>query len=383
MASADFVSRVIALRRDLHQTPEIGWQEHETAELISTELGRLGIDHTTGVAGTGIIAEIPGSSEGPRIALRADMDALPVTEATGLEFASRNEGRMHACGHDAHMAIMLGAACLLADEPAPGPVRLVFQPAEELAGGALAMIEAGALEGVAMIFGGHVDGGYPAGTLVVHEGTVNASTDAFRVIISGKGGHAARPQATVDPVVVGSHAVIAAQSIVARQLDPSDPAVLTVATFHAGTAHNIIPSEAVLEGTMRAQTMHVRDHLREALGRMMSSVASAHAATANVEFLDGTPPVVNTPEIVDLARPIAITEYGQSNVVALARPNMGGEDFAHYLIAGTGGFFRIGVGRHGEEPRSAHSENFDIDESALVPAATFFAALARRAGQNV
>ncbi|MCA9573220.1 MAG: amidohydrolase, partial [Myxococcales bacterium] len=236
--------RIVALRRDLHRHPELSDRETRTMGRISEELDALGIPHRTGVAGNGIVADLPGRHEGPLVALRADTDALPVHEDTGLPFASVHEGVMHACGHDGHTSMLVGAAALLLADPPPLPVRLLFQPAEETGTGALAMIEAGVLEGVGMIFGGHLDRHYAPGELIVTDGPVNASTDTFTVEILGQQGHGARPHEAIDAIVVGSLLVTAIQTIVSREVDPAHPSVISVGSFHAGPAPNVIADRA-------------------------------------------------------------------------------------------------------------------------------------------
>ena len=301
----DFNQRWIAFRRDLHRHPELSFQEKRTAEQIEKALAGLGIESRR-VAGTGVIAEIPsagGGIAGPMVALRADTDALPIREETGLEYASVNEGVMHACGHDGHTAMVLGAAEMLAKEGnLPVPVRLVFQPAEERGLGALAMIDAGALDGVEMIFGGHVDRHYPTGQIVAHAGAVNASTDSFRIEIQGKGGHAARPHEGVDAVVVGSLLVMAIQTIVSREINPAHPSVVTVGRFDAGTAPNVLAGRAILEGTIRTQETAVRDHIVSSLSRICDSIGALHSARLILTLEEGTPPVVNPKDMAEIAR---------------------------------------------------------------------------------
>ncbi|MGH9324844.1 MAG: M20 metallopeptidase family protein [Vicinamibacteria bacterium] len=383
----DFIERMVAFRRDLHRHPELSYQEKRTAEQIRKALEKLGISHRTGIAETGIIAEIPaagGALEGPRIALRADMDALPIREETGLPFASVHEGVMHACGHDGHTAMVLGAAELLSREKdLPAPVRVLFQPAEERGSGAVAMIEGGALEDVAMIFGGHVDRHYPTGQIVTHAGAVNASTDSFRLEIQGKGGHAARPHEGVDAVVVGSLLVTAIQTIVSREINPAHPSVITVGRFDAGTAPNVLAGRAVLEGTLRAQEKSVRDHLVSSLTRVCEAVGNLHNAKISVTIEEGTPPVVNPKDMAEIARKAAGLVVGEDNAVSLHTPNMGGEDFAYYMEKIPGCYVRLGARAARDERGPAHSSQFDFDENVLPIGAQFFFEVARIAGQSL
>lgn len=250
----DVYEQIVLMRRDLHRHPELSWQESRTAKEIGKFLDQYGVVHRMGVAGTGVVADLPGPDGVPAVALRADMDALPIQEDTGLPFSSEVHGVMHACGHDGHTSMLLGAAALLARESSlPAPVRLIFQPAEETGNGAIAMIKAGVLQDVGIIFGGHLDRHYPTGSIVVTDGAVNASSDAFWITITGRGGHAARPHETVDAVVAGSLLVIALQTIVSREVNPAHPSVLSVGIFRAGSASNVIANEARLEGSIRAR----------------------------------------------------------------------------------------------------------------------------------
>lgn len=373
------IERMVALRRDLHRHPELSWDEHRTMAAIAAELAKLGVPHRAGVARTGILADLPGRSAGPIVALRADTDALPIDEETGLPFASIRPGIMHACGHDGHTAMLVGAAELLLRDPPPVPVRLVFQPAEEHGNGALTMIEHGALDGVAFIFGGHLDRNYPPGVLVVTDGPVNASTDTFRVRIHGRQGHGARPHETVDAVVVGSFLVAALQTVVSREIDPAHPAVVTVGRFEAGSASNVIAGKALLEGTIRAQTPGTRARLKASVERIARSVAATHGAAIEIELLEGTPPVVNPPAPTSLARQAAIEVVGAACVRPLETANMGGEDFAWYLERIPGAYVRFGAQREGLVA-PAHSSRFDFDEGALAIGAAWYDRVARVAG---
>lgn len=376
--------RLVEVRRDLHQHPELSWQENRTAERIAAFLESLGIRHQRGVAGTGVIAEIPAGSSGPFIALRADTDALPVLEETGLPFASQNPGVMHACGHDAHTTMLLGAASLLSQERAlPAPVRLIFQPAEEFGEGAPAMIEAGALRDVALIFGGHADRHFPVGSIAVTEGPVNASSDSFTIKITGRGGHAARPHETVDAVIVGSLIVMALQTIVSREVNPAHPSVVTVGRFDAGTTANVIAGQAMLEGSIRAQEPDVRMALHKSIERIARSICQMHGAGIEFWIGQGTPPLSNPPEGTRLARLAAAAAVGDANVTRMDMASMGGEDFAYYLERVPGCYVRFGTAADGVEQFPAHSSRFDIDEQALAVGAAFFHSVAKVAGEAI
>jgi hippurate hydrolase len=377
--------RMVALRRDLHRSPEISWQERHTTDRLVRELDRLEISHSRPLE-TGLVAEIKGPPNVPVIALRADIDALPIHEETGLDFASQVDGVMHACGHDAHAAMLLGAAELLltGPDPIPAPVRLIFQPAEEQGTGALAMIEAGALEGVGAIFGGHVDGHIPAGVIAVAEGTVNASSDSFRITIRGRQGHAARPHETVDAVVVGSLIVMAVQTIVSREIDPAHPSVLSIGRFEAGNALNVIAGKAILEGTIRAQEREVRDHLQLSLERVCASVGQLHGATIDFALEAGPPPLVNREPMLGVARAAAEAALGPDQVRrAMRGANMGGEDFSWYLQEVPGCYARLGARSPGLPAQSAHSSHFLVDEQVLATGAAWLAEVARRAGRTM
>jgi amidohydrolase len=376
--------RLVDVRRDLHQHPELSWQERRTAERICRFLDELGIAYRRDVAGTGIIAEISGSGDGPLVALRADTDALPVFEETGVPFASQTPGVMHACGHDAHTAMLLGAASLLSqDRELPAPVRLIFQPAEEYGAGAPAMIAAGALENVAMIFGGHVDRHFTVGSIAVTDGAVNASSDSFSIRITGRGGHAARPHETVDAVVVGSLMVMALQTIVSREVNPASPSVVTVGRFDAGTANNVIAGRALLEGSIRAQDAEVRGFLFRSIERIAKSIGQLHGASVEVEIGQGTPPLINPPEGAGMARQAATAVVGDANVLKMDKASMGGEDFSYYLDQVPGCYVRFGTARDGVEQFPAHSSKFNIDEQVLAVGAAYYHAVAKVAGRAI
>lgn len=378
-----FADRLIAIRRDLHRHPELGGQETRSAARVAEVVRGLGIACRAGVGGTGVVADLPGPAGVPAVALRADMDALPVTEETGLDFASEVDGVMHACGHDGHVAMLLGAAELLAaDRDRPAPVRLLFQPAEELGTGAAALVAAGALQGVGAIFGGHIDRAYPVGTIAVPEGAVNASTDSFRITVTGRGGHAARPHECTDALVAASFIVTALQTIVAREVNPAHPAVVTVGRFQAGSAPNVIAERADVEGTLRAQDPAVRARLKESVRRVAESVGRLHGAAVTVELSEGTPAVVNDPLCVAVARDAA-ESIGAALVRALDAPNMGGEDFGFYLEHVPGCFARLGARPEGRESFPAHSSRFDFDEHVLPVGAAYFHAVAHAAGRRL
>lgn len=392
--SQEVFDRIVAWRRSLHQQPELSGQEHRSSAFVCSVLTELGIAHRQ-VAGTGVIGEVPARADGvaldPQdgevntiIALRADLDALPIHEETGLPFASQHDGVMHACGHDAHTSMLLGAATLLAEEPnRPAPVRLIFQPSEEVATGAKTMIEHGALDDVAMIFGGHVDRHYPAGKIVISDGAVNASSDRFTITIDGRGGHAARPHEALDAVVTGSLIVVALQTIVSRGVDPAHPSVVTVGRFDGGTAGNVIAGRATLQGSIRAQQPEVRDYLHESVRRIATSTGAVHGAHVEVEITKGAPSLHNTPDMANLAREAAREAVGAANVQPMSFVNMGAEDFAYYLEHVRGCYVRIGAAYTDRDNAPAHSSKFDIDERAMAAGAAYYHSLALIAGEKL
>lgn len=381
LVPTDVFDRMVDVRRDLHQHPELGWEERRTATVIETALSDLGLACRTGVAGTGVIADLPGDRDAPLMALRADTDALPISEQTSLPFASRNQAIMHACGHDAHVAMLIGAAALLLrSHDQHGPIRLLFQPAEELGTGAPEMIRAGALEGVASIFGGHVDTQYEPGEIVVHEGSVNASTDEFAVEFSGPGGHAARPHESADPIVAASDLVSALQTLVSRRVPPDQPAVLTVGRIEGGTASNILACRVRLDGTLRALTPEVREHLQDGIRELAATTGAKHRTEVTTQFLAGTPPVFNQAQPLATCRRAAINTVGEAKVLPLRAPNMGGEDFGYYLEQVPGCYVRFGARRSDLSAGPAHSPRFDIDESVLAVGARYYSEVAVEAG---
>jgi hippurate hydrolase len=369
---------LLALRRDLHRHPELSWQETRTQESLERALVAFGVSNVRRIARTGLVATIPGRLPGaPIVALRGDIDALPITEATGLEFASENAGVMHACGHDMHASWAVGAALLLAREPAAGEVRVILQPAEELGAGASAVLASGALDGVEAIFGGHVDRRFLVGEVVAQAGPLAASTDTFSIVLHGAGAHGARPQEAIDPVVGAAELVLALQTIVSRRLDPALPGVVTVGALHAGNASNVIPERAELSGTIRATTPETRLLLTGEVARMAHAVAATHRLRAEVAISDGTPPVVNSADGAAWAARAVREVLGERALVPLGTTNMGGEDFAFYLERISGCFLRIGAREIDGERIAAHSPRFYPAEEALFIGASVLAECAR------
>jgi amidohydrolase len=369
------------LRRDLHRHPELSWHETRTQETLERALHDAGVSDVRRVARTGLVARVRGRVAGaPVIALRGDIDALPITEATGLEFASVNDGVMHACGHDVHAAWAVGAALLLARAPAAGDVLVVLQPAEEIGEGAREVLASGALDGVQAIFGAHVDRRFAVGQVVAQQGPLAASVDTFRIVLHGEGAHGARPQEARDPIVGAAALIGALQTIVSRRLDPSLPGVVTVGAVHAGRAAYVIPETAELEGTIRATTAAARTLLVGELERMALAVAATHRLTADVRITEGTPPVVNPPEGAAWAAQAVRAVLGVGALVPLGTTNMGGEDFAFYLEKMPGCFLRIGAREAGGEHHAAHTPRFYPAEDALFIGAAVLAQCAREGG---
>ena len=364
---------VVADRRHLHQNPELGFQEFKTAEFVRQRLESLGVtDIRTGIAVTGVTGRIVGTKpgKGGHVLLRADMDALPIQEESDAEYASQVDGVMHACGHDAHTAILLGVARILSDrrDKFAGTVTLCFQPAEEMPpGGAIQMIEEGnVLEDVDAVFALHMAAGMPTGEVSIAGGPVMAGGDLFRVTFQGKGGHAAEPHTTSDPLIAAATAITSLQSIVSRNTDPMDRAVVTVSTYKSGEAFNVIPDTAVIGGTFRYFTTEVGEMIERRLTEVCEDVAKGLGCSAQVEILRGYPPTVNDEAMAELAREAMIHELG-ADAVRESIPVMGGEDLAHMLLRKPGAYFNVGsyVERDGVN-YGHHHPKFDLDEESVA-----------------
>ncbi len=368
------------IRRTIHQQPELANEEHHTQKYICDKLQELNIPFRTEGLHTGVVAFLgPSQSEYPDtpcVALRADLDALPVDEKTGLAFASKVPGLMHACGHDGHVAMLLGAAAMLQRVELPGRVIFLFQPAEESGEGALAMIEDGAFAGVQAIYAGHIDRHFKVGQIAAEPGLICAYTDKFEIRVCGRGGHAARPHETIDAIVVASLLVMSIQTLVSREINPSYPTVVSVGRFSGGTAYNVIAEEAVLEGTIRATHPEIRSKIIDGLERMVRAMAGLYNAKTSIRFRDGLPPVINHPVAARIARKAAKTIIGPEGVVKQRHPSLGGEDFAYFLQKVPGCLVRFGAG-HPELPNiPAHSPYFDFDEGVLPIGVAFLAQVA-------
>ena len=374
--------KIRAFRRHLHANPELSLEETATSAFICKHLDELGIRYKT-LAGTGIVADFDGPSDSKRVAFRADIDALPIVEETGLDFASQTDGVMHACGHDGHASILYGLALLLSKEKQlPVSVRLIFQPAEEIAVGAKAMIDAGVLQDVDMIFGLHIDRHYPVGTVMVSDDYVNAASDKFSIRVSGESGHAARPHEAVDAVVVGSLIVSSLQTIVSREVDPAHPSVVTIGKFEAGTAANVIAGQALLEGTIRTLDTDVREYITDAITRIAEFAGKLHGAHVEAEFRLGTPSLKNDSSLVPLAKQAVVNAVGNEQLVPKSAVNMGGEDFSYYLNECPGVMVRLGGQFKDKESFPAHSSRFDFDEQALAVGTRYYYELVRCVGDT-
>jgi amidohydrolase len=374
---------MVSFRRMLHRRPELAFEEADTARMIMAELEQLGIPYEYGGVGGGVVGRLAASDvTAPTIALRAEMDALPGIETTGLSFSSTIEGKMHACGHDAHMAMVLGAAVLLKREPPPCHVLLVFQPAEERGGGARVVIKSGALKGVRAIFGGHVTHHYRVGEIMVASGVITAQSDRFSIRIRGRGGHGARPHEAVDAVVVAGLFITILQTLVSREINPIYPSVITIGVVRAGSAPNVIAETAELDGSIRTTLPEVRDHIHAGIKRMAKALEILHNAKIEVDIQEGYPPVINTEDESRIAYRAAECVVGRAGLMTMDYPSMGSEDFSYYLEEIPGCYVRLGARKSEHEYIPLHSPDFDIHEGVLEVGAKYFAEVVRQAAST-
>ncbi len=365
------------IRRTLHQYPELSYREHRTSALIQEKLTELGIGYRSGWGGTGVIATIGNNSNSSgHVGLRADMDALPIQDKKTVAYASKIPGVMHACGHDGHVAMLLGAAAILAKRHLEGRVSLIFQPAEEHGNGAEKIIKEGALKnGIEAVFAGHIDTHYPTGTITVDDGVICSSADPFCVHIAGKSAHAARPHEARDAIVAGAYLVTALQTLISRETDPNKSAVVTVGRFQAGETNNVIAEEARIEGTIRSNDKEVRSRILDGIQHICDGAALQYGVKITLHFHDRLPVVANSLRATKIARYAARQVIGKELVISQGRPSLGGEDFAFYQQTVEGCLVRFGADRlSGDGP--AHSGSFDFDEDVLPVGTAWLACVA-------
>ncbi|WP_079212901.1 M20 aminoacylase family protein [Brucella pituitosa] len=371
---ASFIDEFIALRRDIHTHPELAFKETRTSALVAAYLKQWGYDVTTGVGGSGVVGTLKRGNSNKTIGIRADMDALPITEATGLDYASSNSGVMHACGHDGHTTVLLAAARYLAQSGRfSGTVHLIFQPAEEIGAGARRMIEDGFFERFPCdaVYGLHNWPGVPAGKFGFVTGPAMASVDRARIRVNGRGGHGAEPHKSVDPVVVASSIVLALQTVVARNLDPLDMGVVTVASIHGGDALNVIPAHVDLGITIRSFSQAVREELRRRIEAVARSQAESFGAVADVNYQWGFPALINAKAETEFARQVALSTFPTGTVIEDFRPRTASEDFAFMLEQKPGTYFFVGNG----DSAGLHNPNYNFNDEILLPAALFWVRL--------
>ena len=378
---ADFHADIVAWRHDLHAHPELLYDVRRTAAMVAERLREFGVDEvTTGIGRTGVVGVIRGrkTTTGKVIGLRADMDALPIAEKTGKPYASTVPGMMHACGHDGHTAMLLGAARYLAEtRNFDGTAIVIFQPAEEGGGGGKAMIEDGLMERWAIqeVYGMHNLPGLPIGRFATRPGPIMASTDEFTITIAGRDGHAARPHTTIDPIVVGAAIVNALQTIVSRNVDPLDAAVVSVTKFHAGTAYNVIPETAEIAGTVRCLSDTVRDLAEKRINEIVKGFATAHGAGIDLFYDRNYPITRNDPAAVGFAAGIAAQVAGEPNVATDAPPMLAGEDFSYMLEQRPGAFIFIGNG----DSAGLHTASYDFNDEIIPIGCSYWARLVETA----
>jgi amidohydrolase len=374
----------IALRRDLHAHPELGFAEHRTAGIVAERLTALGLEVHTGIGGTGVVGILAGAQPGPTIMLRADMDALPIPEENDVPYVSQNPGVTHACGHDAHVAMLLGAATLLRESTAQlhGRVAFVFQPAEEGGGGAKAMLEDGLIARFAIerAFGQHIGTMLPSGVFGLRAGPLMASVDSFDLVVEGLGGHGAMPNRAVDPVVIAAEVVTALQRVVSREVDPVEPAVVTIGAINGGTTYNVIPPRVALKGTVRSFSETTRTDMEAGIRRIAEHTCAAGKATCAMDWHPSYPVTVNDAAQTAFVHEALTAEFGEARVIE-SPPVMGSEDFSYFAQVVPACFWFIGGGDDAH-PFPNHHPAFDIDEHAIVAgiAAHVTVALAALAG---
>ena len=378
MKTIDIINRyqdeMTLWRRDIHAHPEIAFEEHRTAKVVAEKLASFGIEVETGIAGTGVVGTITKGRGNRAIGLRADLDALPIHEANTFEHASKHPGKMHACGHDGHTTMLLGAAKYLAEQADfEGTVHLIFQPAEENEGGGRAMIEAGLFDKypVESVFGMHNIPGMPVGSFAIKPGPMMAAFDIFKVKVIGKGGHAAMPQFTIDPIVIGSKIIEAYQSIISRFIDPQEPAVLSITQFHGGDAFNVIPNEIEISGCTRCFKPKIQVLMEDKMRQMATDICRAYGARAEFTYEKRYPPTINSETEAELAGQVAAGIVGAERVNFNPKAAMGSEDFAFMLQEKPGAYIWIGNG-DGEGSCSVHNPGYDFNDNVAPIGATYW-----------
>jgi len=372
--------RLVELRRAIHRNPELGFDVFQTAELVAHTLGELGVECQTGVGKTGVVGYL-GDGDGPVIAIRADMDALPIQESNQVDYASQNPGKMHACGHDAHTTMLLGVAMLLSKEKLPGQIRLLFQPSEEAAdaegvSGAPRMIDDGAMKGVEAVIALHVDGTLETGKISVDSGKVSGAVDTFRAQVMGKGGHGAHPNHANDPIWLTTQVLNAMYAVPSRRIDPFQPSVLSLGVVRGGAASNVIPHAIYLEGTLRSMDDKVREQLIAEVRRCLE-IARALGGDYELNIERGYPSMINDAGVVEQMRQVSADLLGGDGLAA-PKQTLGAEDFSYMTHIAPGAMFGLGTKKPGGDPRYVHTPDFDIDESALPVGAAMLAETALR-----
>jgi amidohydrolase len=367
----ELVPDLVAMRRDLHEHPELAFQETRTSGIVAERLKALGMEVQTGVAKTGVVGLLRGKTEGKTLAIRADMDALPIHELNALDYRSQTDGKMHACGHDGHTSILLAVADMLSKRQAElkGNIKFVFQPAEEDIGGARPMVEQGAMQGVDGVIGLHLFSTLPVGLVGVRAGTTFASADKFTLTVYGQGGHAAMFERAIDPIAISAYIITALQTLTSRETSPLTPAVITIGSIQAGTAFNIIPETATLEGTMRAYSNEHREFLMRRIGELSAGIAASMGGSCEMERHDvNCPPCVNDPDMAALVHKAATATVGAENVTDDILTT-GSDDMSYFLDAVPGCYFIVGARNPAKGAEYAHhNARFNIDEDALPTA---------------
>jgi len=373
--------RIVELRRTIHRNPELGFDVFKTAELVAKTLGELGVEVQTGVGKTGVVGYVIGEGDGPVVAIRADMDALPIQEVNDVDYKSQVEGKMHACGHDSHTAMLLGAAMLLTKEKFNGQIRLLFQPSEEIAdeegiSGAPRMISDSALKGVDAVIALHVDGSVEAGKIAIEYGKVAAAVDSFRAHIIGTGGHGAHPNKAVDPIWLMTHVLNAMYAVPSRRVDPFLPSVLSLGVVRGGMASNVIPQSVYIEGTLRSMDQSVREILLDEVTRCLE-ITKTLGGDYKLEIERGYPPMFNDEGVTREIKQVAHELLGEHGL-GEHEPTMGAEDFSYMTQLAPGAMFRLGTRVPGGPEKFVHTPDFNIDENALPVGSAMLAATALR-----